>query len=492
MKRIILIPIVFALLSCNGQNPIDTVTIPTSPNSEISLIPTGLNVLPVTDVTDTSATVSWPIASRSSTESLPANVNFKVVYSRHDNISTVSDAETNGMIAKDWSTTYYEWWIGEYLCKYFKITGLREELQYYVTVIVRDASGNKSVYQMKGFTTIIGGGPPSSDRISPTTGTLSYESLSLSGVRINWTQAGDNVTPSNQLLYKVIYSKNNNYVGNMMTAESLATMAMNWIANVNTKLVQENMDQGATYYFAVIVKDQAGNKTLYPYISFALPDTTPLNAGTMSVEKLSLTNYKIKWTPASDNGTPNTQLEYNLLYSKDICWVANLSTINKAGTWTGLLSNIYEKEVYLDRAGTYYIAVVVKDKAGNQSLYPYKILIISSSDTTPPTLPAYNQPGDIIWVEDGAITSNIKYKTATDNVDTKIQLRYYLYYSTNYAHMLTINTVLQYATKYNGYHISEAGSATWNVFYIGVLRYFRLIVEDRGGNKTMYPAVTCY
>ncbi|MBP7552000.1 MAG: Ig-like domain-containing protein [Spirochaetes bacterium] len=68
--------------------------------------------------------------------SLP--VQYKLYYSTTDNLWDATDCETNGMVAMDWSTDTI-----------FNLLSLNEKKSYYFNVLVKDAVGNLSIYDMK-------------------------------------------------------------------------------------------------------------------------------------------------------------------------------------------------------------------------------------------------------------------------------------------------------------------------------------------------------
>ena len=152
-KIVILLMCLCALISCSSDIPNDN----SSGKPEINIIPESLRDLMRHYITNNSVEICWAIYNRNTGVILTDPVEFKVVYSLSGNIITVSKAETNGILVHDWGTggiNYNSMWVGDWFVCYITISGLSSGTQYYANVIVRDTSGNKSVYNMISFTTL--------------------------------------------------------------------------------------------------------------------------------------------------------------------------------------------------------------------------------------------------------------------------------------------------------------------------------------------------
>lgn len=99
----------------------------------------GTSIL-ISGKTATAMTITWGAASDDSTES--ANLQYKVVTSLNNDISTVADAEANGTLQMDWTANT--------LTK--TISSLTMSTTYYITVLVKDADGNKAIDQTSTIT----------------------------------------------------------------------------------------------------------------------------------------------------------------------------------------------------------------------------------------------------------------------------------------------------------------------------------------------------
>ncbi len=91
--------------------------------------------------------------------------------------------------------------------------------------------------------------------------TLATSGLSDTAVTLTWNMATDNVSVPSNLQYAVYRSASNN-VDTVSNMELYGTAVNSYTANLSTLQVQ-GLTPDTTYYFNVIVKDEAGNKSAY-------------------------------------------------------------------------------------------------------------------------------------------------------------------------------------------------------------------------------------
>jgi len=128
---------------------------------------------------------------------------------------------------------------------------------------VTDSKGNglgAELVNPTGFKTL------SSDSTAPTigTGTLTASSVGSSGLTLSWIAATDTTTGAAALTYQVFYSTADNLTTAAL-AKANGTAANSATANL-TALTLTNPGTG-TYYFNVVVTDQAGNSSVYGGVS---------------------------------------------------------------------------------------------------------------------------------------------------------------------------------------------------------------------------------
>lgn len=113
--------------TCSGSVVCTAGVCPNAP----PVVGTGLDF---TGSTGSILEVSWGTASDDTTAT--AALEYKVVYSTSNNISTLADAAANGTVGQDWTANIDSATLG----------GLSFATTYYVTVLVRDAAGLTSIY----------------------------------------------------------------------------------------------------------------------------------------------------------------------------------------------------------------------------------------------------------------------------------------------------------------------------------------------------------
>lgn len=86
-------------------------------------------------------------------------------------------------------------------------------------------------------------------------------SLGSNSVTLNWASATDNMTPQNGMQYTVFRSTSDN-ISTIATAEGNGAVVAT-LTNGATSYTDTGLSNGTGYYYAVVSKDTAGNKTIY-------------------------------------------------------------------------------------------------------------------------------------------------------------------------------------------------------------------------------------
>lgn len=141
--------------------------------------------------------------------------------------------------------------------------------------------------------------------------------LNGTSMTITWNQSTDDTPESEGISYRIYYSLNNN-IGSVNEALKNGIPVNNWINNKNTMIVP-NLAPETTYYFTIIAKDPAGNKTFYGVTTLSSgPDTVnpiPGAEGLVKFDSLTETSVSLYWEKAKDNWTDQQEIEYNVYYS---------------------------------------------------------------------------------------------------------------------------------------------------------------------------------
>ena len=120
------------------------------------------------------------------------------------------------------------------------------------------------------------GGDTVFDTTAPTpVGALMFSDVEGQSLSTSWSASSDDTTTTEALQYKLLYSTQDNMTS-IADAEANGSLAMDWSTNTLTNTVS-SLTEGVTYYFAVLVRDAAGNKSMYTLASQATTPATPPN-----------------------------------------------------------------------------------------------------------------------------------------------------------------------------------------------------------------------
>jgi hypothetical protein len=312
-------------------------------------------------------------------------------------------------------------------------------------------------------------------------GVITFSGIGTNSITLDWTKATDDQTPQANLLYLVYYSMTNN-IDTVVNIETNGIPVGVYTTDITSKTINGLLDSKA-YYFNVIVQDQNGDKAAYAMGSQATADGTPPiagNSGVLTFSGVTTNTVTVNWTKATDNITPQANLQYLVYYStsNNIDTVAN---IEANGTAVGSYStNINAMPISsLTDSIMYYFNVIVKDSSNNKRAY-----IMNSQGTGDGTPPVAGNSGTLTFsgISSSAITIN--WTKATDNQTAQANLQYLLYYSlTN--NIDTVGNIEGNGTPIGTYS-SDMNTKTASGLSDGITYYFNVIVKDQNNNKTAY------
>jgi hypothetical protein len=328
--------------------------------------PTAGNSGAVQASNSTSSTVDVAWSAATDDVTAQASLQYKLVYSTSNNISTVDLANTNGTVASDWADNYTS----------ATVSGLSGNTTYYFNVLVRDGAGNMTVYSGANATTL-----QAADTTPPivgNSGTIDATNPTVSSIDLAWGRATDGRTAQANLEYRVVYSTTPGLT-TVSAALSGGTIAKDWTANL-TSLTVTGLNDSTTYYFNVLVRDASGNVSIYTMANqttLVPPDTTAPN------------------TPVITAPTPNQLMTHA---SPDLTGTAEpgaTMTITVGGrtyTTTADANGDWSVHVSPDLPdGTYTASVTATDAAGNTS---GAATVTFTIDTSLPTAPVFTAPTD--------------------------------------------------------------------------------------------------
>jgi len=213
-------------------------------------VPGNSGIISFLDIQATSCIIVWTAATDDKTSQ--SDLQYKLLRSTAANISNVTDAEANGTVVLDWAAN----------TTLVTDTGLTAETDYYYNVLVKDEAENVAAYTISSQSTI-DGTPP----LPGNSGTITASDVSWTSLTLDWTRATDNVSHWSDLTYKVFRSGTPN-ISTATDAEANGTVVFDWAADISGTTVLGLLPSN-TYYFNVVVRDEAANAAAYTMISQA-------------------------------------------------------------------------------------------------------------------------------------------------------------------------------------------------------------------------------
>jgi hypothetical protein len=204
-------------------------------------------------VTSTSFVLNWTAATTSDVSS-PSN---KLEYY----LCSASSAAQIDTIAECESAKREMNWLRNVTT--FNISSKSPNTTYYYNLIVRDTNGTAKIYAAKSQKTLLAGNEaPTADATPLTAGAFSSSTnITISTITLNWTAASDAVTATASLEYYVCSGASAADIDTVAECEA-ANQEMNWTANTLTKALT-GLAPETTYYFNILVRNAAANKTVY-------------------------------------------------------------------------------------------------------------------------------------------------------------------------------------------------------------------------------------
>ncbi|HCL56640.1 MAG TPA: hypothetical protein DHW82_06485 [Spirochaetia bacterium] len=370
-------------------------------------------------VGETSMTLSWSQAEDNI--STVSALRYKLVKS-----SLCGDLDTEEKINALSGDRILVEWTENILTK--QVTGLSAGITYCFNVAVRDEAGNISLYTPKQQTTTL-----INDISSPVVSdkSIAVSSVTAISLTLSWNAAVDNVSAQNALQYKVVKASAETAVDTIIEADSISgnDIVMDWTPGILSKTVT-GLSDNTVYYFNVIAKDEAGNKSIYTAKEQQTLMDQDLSAPTAGSGIVFLSTYarsmSLSWGGAVDNITISSNLSYKLVSS----FLNNITTVSDAlanGTvimdWT--VSQTSYSASRLKAKSGYYFTVLVKDGTGNTGIYPVVDNMTDYWVTETGVSKCYNADseiscpatGEAFYGQDGNYSNTPKAKNFSDNGD---------------------------------------------------------------------------
>lgn len=410
----------------------------TLPESD-KTVPTLANgTINVTDVTYSSASISWAKASDNVTaqDKLYYMAGYKKSSEPESGLQfDVYNAAGNG---NDMTSCTIE--------------NLDPETSYDFYVVVYDEAGNGAEYTK---TTIVTEALP--DVTAPSLGevTISVDDLTQTSISLSWSHATDDRTPQDKLAYTVEYRKAGESAWNTINA-----------GNANAYTI-DALTEDTDYEVSIKVADEAGNETSYGGFTITTLPVPDVTAPTLADSKIVVgavtdSSISISWTAASDDRTAQDKLEY-IVECTDVA--TGTTTEYSAGN-----ANQYDI-TGLEPNTSYSINVIVKDEVGNFNRYD---AVEARTNETPDVTAPIVVDSEICVDEVTDNSISISWTAATDDRTAEENLMYTIEYKVSGTSAMT-TIAIGNATSYT---ITDLLPATTYVVVV--------TVDDEAGNTASY------
>jgi hypothetical protein len=306
--------------------------------------------------------------------------------------------------------------------------------------------------------------------------------------------ATDSVTASNQLQYKLVKASSSAAIDTVdeVNALSGASLVMNWSTNALT-FETSNLNAAETYFFAVLVRNNAGEMAIYPPQSITTL-ASDLNApiagggGTITSSSITTSGVTLSWTRATDLVTSQPNLQYKLVSAAaaaDIDTIQEIDAIAGSSLAMDWTADIATRTITgLSDNTTYYFALAVRDSSRNYLIYTIKDVDTLEIDVTAPVAGA---SGILTYASVGSGAMTVNWTAASDNLTSTAQLQYKLVKALQ---SVDIDSIAEADSVTGANLLMDWTANTLTKAVTGLspstTYHFVVLVKDSSSNKTLY------
>jgi len=333
-------------------------------------------------------------------------------------------------------------------------------------------------------------GSSSTDNTSPTLPTdaeIIFSNIDTTSATATWEAATDDVTTASDLEYKAVISENSEDIDTTTEADDIseASVVMDWTTDTTTTNLTD-LTNNTTYFLAVLVRDEAGNLSLYEPQSFTAGNDSAPETSRIGFSAITSTTAVAFWSSANDDDTSSADLEYKIVIDTDTTAIDSIDEVN-AITGDALLTDWTADTTNIDLSGltagtNYTLAVLVRDVSENKALFTPQTFSTVASDG--PVV-----PDDLAADSPTYTTVHLTWSAATDDETAEADLVYKIVYATSYFSIDTIAEADAIETMEDGLALDWTANTTETTvedLTPGTNYKFTVLVKDEDDNIAIY------
>ena len=215
--------------------------------------------------------------------------------------------------------------------------------------------------------------PDPTDTQAPHAGRLnSVQVVSQDKAIVRWNPASDDKTPEEKLRYVVCWKEKRNNISHSSGEPK---------ENILSYEITTKLEKNILYEVWVEVYDQADNigKSNTEEFSYYYDEESP-QVGTIEITDITINSAMVKWTPATDNKTPQEKLSYTLFWINTYTGEKNSKEFSPGSELSYKLTPLKDNTLYR-------VWVKVRDENGNEASYDSKNFeTLKDEDTEAPKI----------------------------------------------------------------------------------------------------------
>lgn len=238
-----------------------------------------------------------------------------------------------------------------------------------------------------------------------------FSEITANGYKISWTAASDSRTKAADLEYRLVSAAALDELDTLSEALAISGtgIVMDWTQDELSKTVSDISPTLHTAY-AVLVRDERGNVTIYPPRTVSSETIDAAVPGTLSFSEVTENSLKISWEAASSPKTAQENLEYRVVIAGSIAEIDTVAEV-LALPQSSVLLDWTKQQLSLSKSG-------LKGNTG----YAFTVLVRTDSNNITMYKPALGQTGHYRLIFKTSALYHVSEVVSTANADALCNL----------------------------------------------------------------------